>query len=369
MTTYSVEYEKAREVRSNAVMAIRSVRTLKEEAETRRDDLLPILFGQGTDQGIMSVIALYMEQARLTAGRKTSTPDFSSDYVTQFKSDLALCVKGSGDGDGGLYPPELIEGQPSEKAQKEFNKNSKWLNSYSLESVAAASGKGIKQFCQDVLTAVGTSALTNANHRGPYSSQADAESQAQIDRGSGYLALRTENSEVYLEASSSSSSSGELAAETWYIGKNGIDTPDNYTFKVDLISVLDSLLTSMNSYKTNLENTLSALANKGAILEEFKIELPTDENRLNSALTKIIGDIELITSYKTYFNAISTGTSSNRAAINAKLENLKTDCNTLITYYETASSQSTLELGDVNSGIRKSLIYWTEELVKKPDGA
>lgn len=368
MTTYSVEYEKAREVRSNAVMAIRSVRTLKEDAETRRDDLLPILFGQGADQGIMSVIALYMEQARLTAGRKTSTPDFSSDYVTQFKSDLALCVKGSGDGGDGLYPPEIIEGQPSEKAQKDFNKNSKWLNSYSLESVATASSKGIKQFCQDVLTAVGTSALTNADHRGPYPSQADAESQAQIDRGSGYLALRTENSEVYLEASSSSSSSGELAAETWYIGKNGIDTPDNYTFKADLISVIDSLLTSMNSYKTNLENTLAALANKGAILEEFKVELPTDESRLNSAMTKIIGDIELITSYRTYFNAISTGTSSNRAAINAKLENLKTDCNTLIAYYETASSQSTLELGDVNSGIRKSLIYWTEELVKKPDG-
>ena len=350
-------------------MAIRSVRTLKEEAETRRDDLLPILFGQGTDQGIMSIIALYMEQARLTAGRKTSTPDFSSDYTTQFKSNLALCVTGSGDGDDGLYPPEIIEGQPSEKAQKDFNKNSKWLNSYSLESVAAASSKGIKQFCQDVLTAVGTSALANADHRGPYPSQADAESQAQIDRGSGYLALRTENSEVYLETSSSSSSSGELAAETWYIGKNGIDTPDNYTFKADLISVIDSLLTSMNSYKTNLENTLSALANKGAILEEFKVELPTDESRLNSALTKIIGDIELITSYKTYFNTISTGTSSNRAAINTKLEDLKTDCNALLTYYETASSQSTLELGDVNSGIRKSLIYWTEELVKKPDGA
>lgn len=303
MTTYSAEYEKAREVRSNAVMAIRSVRTLKEDAETRRDDLLPILFGQGTDQGIMSVIALYMEQARLTAGRKTSTPDFSSDYVTQFKSDLALCVTGSGDGNDGLYPPEIIEGQPSEKAQKDFNKNSKWLNSYSLESVAAASGKGIKQFCQDVLAV------------------------------------------------------------------DGIDTPENYTFKADLISALDNLLTSMNFYKTNLENTLSALANKGAILEEFKVELPTDESRLNSALTKIIGDIELITSYRTYFNTISTGTSSNRAAINTKLEDLKTDCNALITYYETASSQSTLELGDVNSGIRKSLIYWTEELVKKPDGA
>ena len=299
MSNYSAEYEKAREVRSNAVMSIRSVRNLKIEAETRRDDLLPILFGDGTNQGIMKIISLYMEQARLTAGRKTSTPDFSSDYATQFKSDLALCVTGSGDGDDGLYPPEIIEGQPSEKAQKDFNKNSKWLNSYSLESVAAASSKGIKQFCQDVLTAVGTSALTNA----------------------------------------------------------------------DLISVLDNLLTSMNSYKTNLENTLSALANKGAILEEFKVELPTDESRLNSALTKIIGDIELITSYKTYFNAISTGTSSNRAAINTKLEDLKTDCNALLTYYETASSQSTLELGDVNSGIRKSLIYWTEELVKKPDGA
>lgn len=303
MSNYSAEYEKAREVRSNAVMSIRSVRNLKIEAETRRDDLLPILFGDGANQGIMKIISLYMEQARLTAGRKTSTPDFSGDYEFQFKSNMALCVKGSGDGDGGLYPPEIIEGQPSEKAQKDFNKNSKWLNSYSLESVAAASGKGIKQFCQDVLTV------------------------------------------------------------------DGIDTPDNHTFKADLISVLDNLLTSMNSYKTNLENTLSALANKGAILEEFEVELPTDESRLNLALTKIIGDIELITSYKTYFNAISTGTSSNRAAINAKLEDLKTDCNTLITYYETASSQSTLELGDVSSGIRKGLIYWTEELVKKPDGA
>ena len=303
MSNYSAEYEKAREVRSNAVMSIRSVRNLKIEAETRRDDLLPILFGDGANQGIMKIISLYMEQARLTAGRKTSTPDFSGDYEFQFKSNMALCVKGSGDGDDGLYPPEIIEGQPSEKAQKDFNKNSKWLNSYSLESVAAASSKGIKQFCQDVLTV------------------------------------------------------------------DGIDTPDNHTFKADLISVLDNLLTSMNSYKTNLENTLSALANKGAILEEFKVELPTDESRLNSALTKIIGDIELITSYKTYFNAISTGTSSNRAAINTKLEDLKTDCNALLTYYETASSQSTLELGDVNSGIRKSLIYWTEELVKKPDGA
>ena len=302
MSNYSAEYEKAREVRSNAVMSIRSVRNLKIEAETRRDDLLPILFGDGANQGIMKIISLYMEQARLTAGRKTSTPDFSGDYEFQFKSNMALCVKGSGDGDDGLYPPEIIEGQPSEKAQKDFNKNSKWLNSYSLESVAVASGKGIKQFCQDVLTV------------------------------------------------------------------DGIGTPDNHTFKADLISVLDNLLTSMNSYKTNLENTLSALANKGAILEEFKVELPTDESRLNSAMTKIIGDIELITSYRTYFNSISTGTSSNIAAINAKLEDLKTDCNTLITYYETASSQSTLELGDVNSGIRKSLIYWTEELVKKPDG-
>lgn len=365
MTTYSAEYEKAREVRSNAVMAIRSVRNLKEEAETRRDDLLPILFGKGTDKGIMYVIALYMEQARLTAGRKTYTPDFSSDYAAQFKSNLALCVKGSGDGTDGLFPPEIIKGQPSEKAQKEFNKNSKWLNSYSLESVAAASSKGIKQFCQDVLTAVGNSALANADRRGSYSSQAAAKAQSLIDRGSGYLALRTENSEVYSESSGTS----EEPVETWYIGKNGIDTPDNYTFKSDLVSVLDSLLTCMNSYKTNLENTLSVLANKGAILEEFKVELPTDESRLNSALTKIVGDIELITSYKTYFNSISTGTSSNRAAINTKLESLKTDCNILINFYETASSQSTLELGGVNSGIRKSLIYWTEELVKKPDGA
>lgn len=363
MTTYSDEYEKAREVRSNAVMAIRSVRNLKIEAETRREDLLPILFGEGTNQGIMKIISLYMEQARLTAGRKTSTPDFSGDYETQIKSNMALCVKGSGDGADGLYPPEIIEGQPSEKAQKDFNKNSKWLNSYSLEGTSSPTGKGIKQFCQDILTAVGTSALTNADHRGPYPSQADAESQAQTDRGSGYLALRTENSEVYLEAS------GEPDAETWYIGKNGIDAPDNYTFKADLISVLDSLLTSMNSYKTTLESTLPALANKGAILEEFEVELPTDESRLNSAVAKIINDIELITSYRTYFNAISTGTSSNRAAINAKLEDLKTECSALITYYETASSQSTLELGDVNSGIRKSLIYWTEEFVKKPDGA
>ena len=362
MTNYSAEYEKAREVRSNAVMSIRSVRNLKIEVETRRDDLLPILFGDGTNQGIMKIISLYMEQARLTAGRKTSTPDFSGNYEAQFKSNMALCVKGSGDGDDGLYPPEIIEGQPSEKAQKDFNKNSKWLNSYSLEGVSSPTGKGIKQFCEELITAVGAQATANGDHRGPYPSQASASAQAQIDRGSGYLALRTENSEVYLEASSSSSG-------TWYIGKNGIDTPDNYTFKADLISVLDSLLTSMNSYKTNLENTLSALANKGAVLEEFKVELPTDESRLNSALTKIIDDIELVTSYKTYFNTISTGTSSNRAAINAKLEDLKTDCSTLISYYETASSQSTLELGDVSSGIRKGLIYWTEELVKKPDGA
>lgn len=375
MTNYSAEYEKAREVRSNAVMSIRSVRNLKIEAETRRDDLLPILFGDGTNQGIMKIISLYMEQARLTAGRKTSTPDFSGDYESQFKSNMALCVKGSGDGADGLYPPEIIEGQPSEKAQKDFNKNSKWLNSYSLEGVSSPTGKGIKQFCEELITAVGVQALANGDHRGPYPSQASASTQAQIDRGSGYLALRTENSEVYLEttgssgSSSGSSSSSEPVAETWYIGKNGLDTPDNYTFKAELISKIDALISSMTSYKTNLESSQTAITNLGEILTEFKIEVPTDTARLSSALSKITSDIQLANSYRTYFNSISTGTSSNRAAINAKLADLKNDCTTWISFYESVSSQSTTELGDVSSGIRKGLIYWTEELVKKPDGA
>ena len=139
MTSYNEEYEKAREVRSNAVMSIRSVRNLKIETETRRDDLLPILFGNGTDRGILNVIALYMEQPRLTAGRKTATPDFSGNYTAQFKGDMALSVTGSGDGTDGLYPPELKDGQPTQKAQKDFNKNSKWLNSYTLESVDSPS--------------------------------------------------------------------------------------------------------------------------------------------------------------------------------------------------------------------------------------
>lgn len=298
MTNYSAEYEKAREVRSNAVMSIRSVRNLKIEAETRRDDLLPILFGDGTNQGIMKIISLYMEQARLTAGRKTSTPDFSGDYESQFKSNMALCVKGSGDGADGLYPPEIIEGQPSEKAQKDFNKNSKWLNSYSLEGVSSPTGKGIKQFCEELITAVGIQA-----------------------------------------------------------------------FKAELISKIDALISSMTSYKTNLESSQTAITNLGEILTESKIEVPTDTARLSSALSKITSDIQLANSYRTYFNSISTGTSSNRSAINAKLADLKNDCATWISFYENASSQSTTELGDVSSGIRKGLIYWTEELVKKPDGA
>lgn len=357
MTSYAEEYEKARTTRSNAVMSLRSVRNLKIETEARRDDLHPILFGNGTDQGILKVVALYLEQARLTAGRKTSTPDFSGDWSTQYKKNLSLCVTGSGDGADGLYPPELKEGQPTEKAQKDFNVNSKWLNSFSLESTGSPSGTGVRQFCEDLIAAIGTVASSNGNMRGPYLTQELAKAQADKDKGSGYLGKRTENSEVYMQGEG-----------VWYIGQNGIDTPDDYSFKSDLLGKINALLNGFSAYKTCLNDTVNAINNKGAILEEFQIDLPGDISRLNDCLTKVGADTTKIESYRSYFNSISSGTSSNRASINSKLQDLVADCNALISDYNALSDQSSSQLGTPDSGTRKGLVYWVQELVKKPDG-
>ena len=173
---------------------------------------------------------------------------------------------------------------------------------------------------------------------------------------------------MYLDGTTPGPTPEDPPIENWYIGRDGIDTPDYYDFKSELISYLTVLLNGLQAFKSNLIETISAITDIGSILEEFHIEMPTDLTRLQTTLAKVNTDIDLINSYITFFNGIVTPSEQNRSAINTNLQNVITDCNRFITEYKALSSESSPQLGTPDTGIRKGLVYWVNELVKKPDG-
>jgi hypothetical protein len=232
-TTFNAEYQKALGERGLALVSKRFAVQMGIDANARREDLEKILFGDDVNYGIVSILSLYYAQIYQGQGRKTSKPLLheSVSAKSQYQADFSLSVTIAGDGAGGLHPPQADN--PS-AGQDDTDMNSVWLTTHGLDT--DPTGTGINQFIQTLLNTIGVTASANGNGRGPYTTQALAQTQAAQDKGSGLLGLRTENSEVY--------STGTTLQ--WWIGQNGIDTPDNFTIKTVLLSGLMNIRNGLN---------------------------------------------------------------------------------------------------------------------------
>jgi hypothetical protein len=249
---FNNEYQKALGERGLALVNKRFAIQMGIDANARREDLEKILFGDGINYGIVSVLSLYYAQIWQGQGKKTSKPLLhdSASANSQYQADFSLSVTSTGDGEGGLHPPQADN---PVAGQYDVDVNSRWLTTHDLD--VDPTGTGVNQLIQSLLNTIGVTASANGNGRGPYTTQALAQAQVARDRGSGFLGLRTEKSEVY--------STGTTTLQ-WWIGQNGIDTPDDFTTKVVLISGLTNIRNGLNGMVSLFRTALAMLQGAGA---------------------------------------------------------------------------------------------------------
>jgi len=358
-TTFNEEYQKALNERGMALLGIRGAVQMADDADARRKDLETILFGDDANYGIVSVLSVMYRQVWLLTGRATSKPllhDFSQ-AKDQYQTNFALSITSAGDGIGGLHPPQLDN---LAAGQDDVDPDSDWLTNYSLES--EPSGAGVIPSFNSLLDVIGYSASNTADNRGPYLTEAEAQSQADQDSGHGILGDRTKNTEVYFM--------GVDPDIQWFIGQGGVDSPDNFTKKTDLLTAISDVQNKLNDLFPAFQTESDLLnGDKGFILQEFKVDLVNDPD-LISLPTQVQIYIDSLQEFVDYFNQINDPSPSvNRSEINAKLLELQGYASTVISYIDDRVSAITGNmLGDTSSWLRKHLSFWVTEVVKKPDG-
>jgi hypothetical protein len=357
--TFDEEYQKALGERGLALVSKRFAVQMGIDANAGREDLEKILFGDGVNYGIVSVLSLYYVQIWQGQGRKTSKPPLhdSSLAKSRYQADFSLSVTVEGDGEGGLHPPQTDN--PS-AGQDETDVNSLWLTSHGPD--ADPTGTGVNQLIQTLLNTIGVAAQANGDGRGPYATQALAQAQAAKDKGSGLLGLRTENSEVY--------STGDATLQ-WWIGRNGIDAPDNFTMKAALISGLTNIGNGLTGMVNLFQTTLAMLQGENrVILDEFKVELPVEDiSALSQAISQFRKFSSEIQGHIDYFNQYSDPSpSEDRSAINARLEGVKTYTRNITDGVNNRCDGVPALMGNASSGVNKHLTHWVAEVVRKPDG-
>jgi hypothetical protein len=358
--TFNEGYQKALGERGLALVSKRFAVQMGIDANKRREDLEQILFGDGMNYGIVSVISLYYAQIYQGQGKKTSKPLLhdTGQAKTQYQADFTQSVKPEGDGAGGLHPPQADN--PA-AGQDDVDVNSLWLSTHGLDIIPGETG--INQLVQTLLNTIGVAASENEDGRGPYATQALAEAQAAQDRGSGMLGSRSENSEIYSE--------GTAPDLQWWIGQNGIDAPDNYALKAVLISGLRDLRDGINGMASLYQTTLAVLQGEGrAILDEFRVELPEqDVSALAEAVALFQNFSLIILGHIDFFDQYGDPSpDTERATINARLEDVKAYVETIVNEVNSRCDGIPALLGNASRGINKHLTHWVAEVVRKPDG-
>jgi hypothetical protein len=357
-TDFYEEYQKALGKRGMALASKRTALQMAADANARREDLEEILFGTGQNYGIVSVLSILYNQIWMGIGKNTTKPSLYDPAVAkaQYQSDFSLSVTPPGDGTGGLHPP-----QPDnpDAGQDDTDLNSSWLTDHALE--VNPSGVGVVQNISSLMAGIGVVASANTDGRGPYDSQAEATAQALLDRGSGMLGLRTENSEIY--------STGTIAPQ-WWIGQNGIDTPDNFTTESSLISNLFAVESGLEGLAAIFQQELDLLnGDQGAILQKFGVDLPDDLDNLNNLISQFNEFIVQIQNYIDYFEQFSNPSpSGNRAEINTKLAEIVNYLPTISGTLNERADSIPILTGDASYGLNKHLVFWTDAIVAKPDG-
>jgi hypothetical protein len=332
---------------------------LKQDAIVLRDKMNAILFGDIDNYGIVSVIQLYYKLLQLGNGISTSKPSFTDLQTAknQFTNEFALSVTAPGDGAGGIHPPDP---QTPSMGTEKPDPNSVWLTSFGVESSPSATG--IIQQIDELLAVIGVEASQSADYRGSYTSLATVQQAIITQKGSGLLGLRTENSEL---------NTNTVGIKTTYsIGRGGLDAPDSFSTKTQLLNTLNNIIAALNAWKSQSEIILDALnGEKPGIITEYKIDLPLDDREaLSASITQATGFIQTVQGFITYFNEFSGTTSANRAAFNVKLNEAKNYTDTIRNGINERCNGIPALMGNASAGLKKHLVFWVKDITKKPDG-
>jgi hypothetical protein len=332
---------------------------LKQDAVVLRDKINAILFGDTDNYGIVSVIQQYYKLLRLGNGVSTSKPSFADLQTAknQFINEFALSVTVLGDGAGGIYPPDPQT--PSTGTEKP-DPDSVWLTNFEAESSPSATG--IAQRIDELLTAVGIEASQDSDYRGSYTSAVLAQQAIAAQKGSGILGIRTENSEL---------NTNTIGIETAYsIGRGGLDTPDSFSMKTQLLNALSNVISALDAWKNQSEIILKTLNGaKAEIITEYKIDLPfNDRNAVSASIDQAAYFIQTVQEFITYFSGFSNTTSANRAAFNTKLNELKDYVGTVLNGISDRCNDIPALMGDASAGLKKHLVFWVKEATRKSDG-
>lgn len=358
--TYDEFIVKKQEDRGSALTAKKGILDTQVQLEEERDFEYRFLFGEGTDEGLNDLFALFYAEAYYEIGRTTNKPSLKDNDDEDWTDRFELCVGTAGDDATGFYPPDAYG-----VGAKDFNLNSEWIraNGDGGETTGGLVGGAIGS----AKSACGLAASENANGRGPFATEELANAHRDATKGTGAYGKRTANSEVYFDVGS------------WYVGQSGIDTPDYYTGaeKSTFEAALLSLKSELDTYKTQL-NTLKAALQKiangdNALMEEGKMtaDMPTgDVSNIDTLLGQLTTHQLTLQDFYDYFHPITNTTSGTRAAFNAQLEACYAELSSISSLVANRAvavlSTTTLGALDGSSGMRKWRLFWVQQLIGKP---
>lgn len=361
--------------RSRKIGSIHGLNGAEDEKEEVRDYFYSLLFGN-SDLGVMDYFTPAYSIAYNLVGFDTSKPSLRQGNDSDWKNQFEQAVTQSGDDEFYLTDANGL-------GESEINESTAWLND---NDPNGTTNQGYVPQLNSLSDVVGSEVTVNADARGGFSTQTEAETQRDTDRGyaegskgSDYLLnYRTENSEVYQDISDS----------LWYVGENGLDQPD-YFNDPERQALLDELtqtstnaqsaIDDLNSYKTLLQaflNEENEIMNEAEIDQDTNITSDTQSliTDIDTAISNIGGHKTAIDDLYTYFNGftaandISGQTGYTQSEFNTKLSDTVTEASSTISTYQTTQSNIISHFGNLTSGWRSARYFWIKQAIKKPDG-
>jgi len=368
---YNEHHLKALEARGNALASKKFALKMKEKALADKEEMNRVLFGDKTDYGILSVIKMYYEAIAYGNGIKTSTPCFTHGLGSakeEYAANLEKSVSPEGDGEGGVHPPDP---KTPSSGVDEINNESVWFKGFSPDN--APTHNGISQYLERLAAVIGVEARNIADNRGPFITLEQAETERNNQRGSGVLGSRTENSEIVTGAGN---------PPVYYVGKNGVDFPDAFTDKNELLGAVGKTVKAVDLWRTQHEFIIHILNGDAEpagdkagwdILTEYKVELPVGDIKSAESYVSFAGDwMDLLKNYAKYFDGFPDTASSTdadtRAEFNGKLNSLKKNLEGIREGVNKRCGEILGLFDDVGKGVLKHLAFWAGKAAQKPDG-
>jgi len=369
--TFEEKEKKILENRGTSLLGYSGALNSEANMKDERDLNDTFLFGDGVDIGIVNILELYYKELNISIGRTTSSPAMQngigssqSAWKARFKSAV------SKSGDGSLY----LDVDPEDGiGDQDINENSVWFTTN--DDNGETEGGIVADLIDgsDIKVAIGEAASQNANGRGSFTTNSEAEAHRDETKGTAILGKRTENSEIYSETT------------VYYVGENGIDNPHWYNTpeKTNFESAMQSIISSLNTYKSHIdtiEENLQTIADGNNDLFEtsnMSGDAPTNDiSKIQTLKSNVQTHIDNLQAELNYFssftasNDISSQTGYNKTTFDNKLTttvpNILNNIKTTLQGRET-DVNSAISYNNTTSGIRKWLVFWVKENILKPD--